>query len=490
MAEHPAETGIAWLPLYTGSDRPDDPALLAAARGGTAWQTIAPATAARAAAPLLAEGFDGVRIRDSALVGALAAGDASALDGLPPAALTVTLPVDATGARALRTLGAKLPTAAAVPDLFDRLDGMPPAPAIALALAAAVHLVRAAGDDAARCATSLLLPVAIGSEIATELCKLRAARATWRAVQAAFGVDAPAGGTFARADRSHWTAIDAHGNLIRGSLAAFAAAAGGADRIEPLAFDPHGAAAESRRLALNQMHLLRHEGGVARVCDPAGGSYAIEAGTHTLAHAAWALFQRIEAGDGFAQAALAALLAESSAGSSAGPPYVIVGANRFADPRAPLSNVPEGPEEDARAARPFERLRARTAALTPRPRATLLPYGAAAPRRAAAEFAAEFLRLAGIEIDDHAGFRDADEMGRLLSAAPPALAILCGDLANGGRFVRDALPALRAVAPTSLLYATGRAPAGSERWGHVGFLHDGLDALGTLAGIVTRLEGG
>lgn len=482
MAEHPADADLAWLPLYTSSDRPDDPALLAAARGGTAWQAVAAASSVTSVAPLLAEGFDGVRLADPALVRALAAGDAGPLAGLPPAALTVGLPLDATGARALSTLRAQLPQVAAVPDLFDHLDGLSPAPALALALAAGVHLLRASGADAAQCAANLLLPVTIGSEVATGLCRLRASRATWRAVQAAFGVATPTGGIFARAARANWTAIDAHGNLIRSTLAAFVAAAGGADRIEPLAYDPLGAAAESRRLALNQLHLLRHEAGVTRVHDPAGGSYAIEAGTQRLAHAAWALFQRIEAAGGFAKAPLAKLVAASP------PPRVVVGANRFADPRAPLSAIPE--DDTDRAARPFERLRARSAALSARPRAVLLPYGPTAPRRAAAEFAAEFLRLAGIDVDDHAGFRHANEMARALAAARPPLAILCGDLADGGRFVRDALPVLRAAAPAALIYATGRAPTGSERWGHVGFLHDGLDALGTLEGIVTRLEDG
>ncbi len=493
MGERGAEDGLAWQPLYRAADLARDPdlqaALQAAGRGVRAWQSAAATDRLGDAEALRDEGFSSVRVDDPAVPRALAKGE------IPPAAtrlgsaLTATLPVDALGAQALATLAQRLPQARATLSVFSQLDGLPPAPALALALAAGVELLRRCGGAAAQTAPLLLLPVPVGTAFTTEIAKLRAARATWRAVQAAFGATPAPGGLFARADRTGSTTIDPHANLIRGALAAFAAAAGGADQIEPLPFDPQ-APAEARRLALNQLHLLRHEAGLARVHDPAAGAYAIEAHTKTLAQAAWELLQKVEAAGGYAEAPFDVLLGlaaarTATAAAVARGEKVIVGANRFADPRAPLG----ASADDTRPARTFEALRARAAALPVRPRAMLLPFGEGAARRAAAEFAADFLRLAGIEVDDHPGFADAAAMAATLAQARAPIAVLCGDVGDGS-FVRTALPALRAAAPKTLLYATGHAPAGSERWGHVGFLHEDLDALGTLGGIVTRLGGG
>jgi methylmalonyl-CoA mutase len=54
----------------------------------------------------------------------------------------------------------------------------------------------------------------------------------------------------------------------------------------------------SRRIARNTSSLLIHESHVARVTDPAGGSYAIEKLTDDLAAAGWAELQRIDAEGG------------------------------------------------------------------------------------------------------------------------------------------------------------------------------------------------
>ncbi len=134
------------------------------------------------------------------------------------------------------------------------------------------------------------------------IAKLRAARLVWSRVAEVCGVPAGHGGMVQHAVTSApmTTRFDPWTNLLRGTVAAFAAGVGGATAVTVLPFD-HAIGqpdAFSRRIARNTSSLLIQEAHVAVVTDPAGGSYAVERLTADLASAAWALFQRIEAAGG------------------------------------------------------------------------------------------------------------------------------------------------------------------------------------------------
>jgi methylmalonyl-CoA mutase len=93
-------------------------------------------------------------------------------------------------------------------------------------------------------------------------------------------------------------------NMLRTTVAAFAAGVGGADAVTVLPFDsvlgvPDGF---GRRIARNTSSLLVSEAHVARVADPAGGSYAVEKLTDDLARAGWAELGRLEEAGGVAAA--------------------------------------------------------------------------------------------------------------------------------------------------------------------------------------------
>jgi methylmalonyl-CoA mutase len=94
------------------------------------------------------------------------------------------------------------------------------------------------------------------------------------------------------------SAYDPWVNMLRTTVAAFAAGVGGADAITVLPFDsPLGVPdAFGRRIARNTSSLLISESHVARVGDPAGGSYAVEKLTDDLARTAWEIFGRLEDG--------------------------------------------------------------------------------------------------------------------------------------------------------------------------------------------------
>ena len=92
---------------------------------------------------------------------------------------------------------------------------------------------------------------------------------------------------------------DPYVNMLRTTVAAFAAGVGGAAAVTVLPFDePLGLPeAFSRRIARNTSSLLISESHVAAVTDPAGGAYAVEKLTDDLARAAWELFGEIDSTD-------------------------------------------------------------------------------------------------------------------------------------------------------------------------------------------------
>ena len=92
------------------------------------------------------------------------------------------------------------------------------------------------------------------------------------------------------------TRYDPWVNLMRTTVAAFAAGIGGADAVTVLPFDAALGVPEAlgRRLARNISSLLISEAHVAEVADPAAGAYAVEMLTAQIADAAWAEFARIE----------------------------------------------------------------------------------------------------------------------------------------------------------------------------------------------------
>ena len=171
-------------------------------------------------------------------------------------------------------------------------------------LGVGVHYLRAlaaAGLDPHAAASLIEFRYAVTDEQFTSIAKLRAARRLWHRVLELSGAgDAPGQVQHAVTSRPMTTKHDPWVNLLRGTVAAFAAGVGGASSVTVLPFDaaiglPDGF---SRRIARNTSSLLIHEAHVARVRDPAGGAYAIERLTDDLARSGWAAFQELEAEGG------------------------------------------------------------------------------------------------------------------------------------------------------------------------------------------------
>jgi methylmalonyl-CoA mutase len=134
------------------------------------------------------------------------------------------------------------------------------------------------------------------------IAKLRAARRLWARVLELSGAGAVGQRQHVVTSRPMMSAHDPWVNMLRTTVAAFAAGVGGADAVTVLPFDsPLGRPdAFARRIARNTSSLLISESHLARVADPAGGAYAVEKLTDDLAAAAWELFGRLDDGEDLA----------------------------------------------------------------------------------------------------------------------------------------------------------------------------------------------
>ncbi|MEO1206118.1 MAG: methylmalonyl-CoA mutase family protein [Pseudomonadota bacterium] len=174
---------------------------------------------------------------------------------------------------------------------------------LATALAMGVCYLRAltengiAADEASR---MLAFTVAIDADQFAGIAKLRALRRLWARVEEACGVQPSPVRINAETAWRMMSARDPWVNMLRTTMATFAAGIGGADTCTVLPYTsplglPDGFA---RRIARNQQSVLIEESNLWRVADPAAGAGGYEAMTDQLCAAAWSEFQSIESEGG------------------------------------------------------------------------------------------------------------------------------------------------------------------------------------------------
>ncbi|WP_353952884.1 methylmalonyl-CoA mutase subunit beta [Knoellia sp. S7-12] len=188
---------------------------------------------------------------------------------------------------------------------------------VAFALATGVAYLRhleAEGIDVTEAFRHIEFRVSASADQFLTAAALRALRRAWARIGERVGVHEKSRGAFTHAVTSArmFTRDDAWTNILRSTLATFGASLGGADAITVLPFDTVSGLPTpfSRRIARNTQILLAEESNVARVTDPAGGSWYVETLTDDLAKAAWATFQEIEAAGGMADALASDLVAQ------------------------------------------------------------------------------------------------------------------------------------------------------------------------------------
>jgi len=345
------------------------------------------------------------------------------------------------------------------------------------------------------------------------IAKFRAIRKLWARVEQASGLEPLRACITAETAWRMMTRRDPHGNIVRGTIAALAAAVGGADAVTVL---PFSAAlgipdAFARRVARNTQTILVEESNLHRVADAAAGSGAIEYLTGQLCEKAWGLFQEIErAGGSFAalkagliQRAVAKVRAEREANVASRKDSVI-GTSDFPDlaeepvavlgaAKAPATGMPPGepipPLARFRLTEPFEHLRDRSDAYLARtgerPKVFLACLGRPSDFTARASFARSLFEAGGIEAVEGSG----DTLMKRFKESDAKLACLCSsDKVYAGEAVGSA-KAL-AAAGASHIYLAGKPGDHEKAWEGAGigtFLYQGCDTLGLLQNAYERL---
>jgi methylmalonyl-CoA mutase N-terminal domain/subunit len=141
--------------------------------------------------------------------------------------------------------------------------------------------------DIERITHSLYLFLSAGIDIFEEAAKLRAARRIWaKLLSERYGVpdDRAAINLFVYTLGGALTAQEPLNNVIRVTCEALAAVLGGAQTLATSSYDEALGlpTPEAARVALRTQQVVAHESGAARVVDPLGGSYYLEALTDAL----------------------------------------------------------------------------------------------------------------------------------------------------------------------------------------------------------------
>jgi methylmalonyl-CoA mutase len=335
------------------------------------------------------------------------------------------------------------------------------------------------------------------------IAKFRALRKLWARIEAACGLAPEA--CFISAETA-WRMLarrDPQVNILRATIAVFAAALGGADAITVLPFTAALGLPDrfARRIARNTQLVLLEESHLAKVADPTAGSGSVEDLTEELCRAAWALFREIEAAGGIAASLTSGLVQQKvadvrskRAAELARRKDALTGVSIFpnlheaeAKVDAPMASRPpsSGKLDAIRLAEPFEALRDASdrmlAATGGRPKIFLATLGNEAEFTARAMFAKNFFEAGGIEAVGGETVAPP-ALAAAFKASGAALACLCSSDKIYEKEAAAGAQALKA-AGAKQIYLAGR-PRNQETAiraaGVQSFIYEGCDALAVL----------
>jgi methylmalonyl-CoA mutase len=347
------------------------------------------------------------------------------------------------------------------------------------------------------------------------IAKFRAARRLWARVAevcaAAQGVSNPALDGASVGQKQHavtsaamMTQRDPWVNLLRTTLACFGAGVGGADAVTVQPFDNAIGLPDvfSRRISRNTSSLLVMESHLARVIDPAGGSWYVEKLTDDLAKAAWAWFTEIEKAGGIVEALDAGVVAERieqtwsrRSDNLAHRRDALTGVSEFPNldeilpvrPASPVGAVPgPGALPKRRYAQDYETLRdaadAAAQASGTRPAVFLATIGPVATHTARASFAANLFQAGGLATQTSGSSTDPAEIAAAFTASGAKVACLASsDKLYAEHAVGVAGALTNAGAQVVLLAGTAGKRAGEYfEAGINGYIYTGVDALSVL----------
>lgn len=416
---------------------------------------------------------------------------------------------------------------------------------------ASLRALEAEGLTPAGAAPQIGFRLAADDDFFMTIAKLRAARMLWARLLELADAGEAAGRMHLHAETSRrmMARRDIWVNMLRCTIAGFAAGVGGADAVTVLPFDeplglPDGF---SRRIARNTQLVLLEESNLHRVADPAGGSWYVESLTGELASRAWELLGQVERAGGMAAALRAGLVQDMIGeawearrravatrrqgltglsefpwlgekrreredpglpaavrdvvarlvrqGASPAASGALLAAAAAGDILAAPAPVPSGvrPVPAHRIGEDFERLRDRAdraaSAGTP-PRAFLACLGRLADSNVRATWTRNLLEAGGIEAVQSAPLESAEAAGEAFAESGCRIAFLCSSDAVYGELAVQAAQALAVRRPAALCLAgrPGEAEPALREAGITGFAFHGIDVVAFLERLHDILE--
>ncbi len=376
---------------------------------------------------------------------------------------------------------------------------------IAAGLASGIHYLHQLnekGVHAGQSGATLSFALSVGPDVLIETAKLRALRLCWARVLEASGAapKARAAHIHAFTSRRMMTRYDAWTNILRVTTAAFAAGVGGADEVTAYPFtDALGLPTPfARRVARNTQHVLIEECRLGHVADPAGGAWFVEKLTRDLAQKSWEIMQAIEAKGGIVEALRSGWLQAQVANAREKRQKLI------ATRRDTITGVTDFPLLDADApefiarlttrtadtallptrwAAPFETLRDRAKAISPRPSVFFATLGALAAFGPPAQFARNLLAIGGVgAIGEEEEYASRDTMIEAFRSTHVPVAVICGTDATYAKEAENAAQRLKAAGARWVVLAgkPGEREAALRAAGVAQFVFAGQDALAEL----------
>ncbi len=381
--------------------------------------------------------------------------------------------------------------------------GGTPAQELAFALAAGLAYLRLLEN-----------PKAIGFRLAAAadqfatLAKFRAMRLLWRRVEAECGLTPAPIRLEASSAWRMMTAAEPFVNVMRATLAAFAAGLGGADSVTLLPFSQAIGLPDAfaRRLARNTQLIALRESHLGFVADPAAGAGGFEALTEGLCEKAWTLLQSFEAVGGLAKALDQGLVQNAVAaaatalkrdvarvktpltGVSAHPHLSADRVVVLPDPPAVSPPAPGG-LAPFRLSEPFERLR--DAAEAQGLKMFLAAIGPLSAHSRRVGFAREAFEAGGVATIAGAGADDPAALAAAFQASGAAMACLCGSDEAYAEGAESCAAALKAAGARGV-YLAGRPGERETAWrtaGVDGFVYAGADLVAGLEEVLRRATG-
>ena len=382
---------------------------------------------------------------------------------------------------------------------------------LGLSISTAVAYLRAlteSGLTAGQAAGQLEFRYAAGADQFLTIAKLRAARRLWSRVAEVCGIG-PAGAAqhqHAVTSMVMMTERDPWVNMLRTTVACLSAGVGGADAVTVLPFDSALGLPDdfARRIARNTQAVLLDETNLARVIDPAGGSWYVERLTGQLARAGWDWFQQIERAGGQHAALRSGLIAERIAQN-----WAKRSAN-LARRREPITGVSEFPNlgeqpvvrdpapprtggglPRVRRAEVFEALRSRSDALLAatgaRPEIVLAALGPPAVYTARSSFAANLFQAGGIEtVLAEAVKPDVQALTEAFTTSGARTVCICSSDALYAEHAATVATAMKAAGARRVVLA-GRPGDRRDTYQDAGiddFVYVGCDAVAALTAVL------